>query len=306
MLLFLCFLFLAACSNKEAEETDQPEEITDDTLTSVVATNVEKLMEQDFDGYMATIHPDSPVYATTSETIEELFNYTLDIDLSNVTVKEKSQDEAVVSYVQQTIKLEGPDFEKNETIGEHLLRPDAGEWKIYSSEVIEVNAIDSETKEPRAEAAEMEGDYAAVLSNLELPLDNEDWILASYNEEEGEAVAEYIHPDENLGNYSKIVTVDYYEDGNEQSGLENFLHVFELNLSEIATGTLEFERLNEIETENEVFYHFSLTEDSTQDNQEEIGRIFVQDNDIFTIRYTVIDGEIEENEEILNTLREIQ
>ncbi|MBN6205185.1 hypothetical protein JYK21_01870 [Ralstonia pickettii] len=304
LLLLFCFLFLAACSKDDAEETEQTEDVTDETLTSVVKANVTKLMEKDFDGYMATIHTDSPVYETTKETIDELFNYTLDVDLSDLAVKEKSEDEALVSYTQRTVRVEGPDFQDNETIGEHLLKQDAGEWKIYSSEVIEVNAIDREEEQPKAEAVEMAGSYATNFSALENPFDTEDWALVSYNEGEGEATAEYIHPDENLGNYSEIVTLDYYENGNELSGLANFISVFELNLIEMTTGTLEFERLSE--TETEVLYQFTLADDSTQENQEEIGRIFVKENDIYTVRYTTIDGAIQDVDVILETLRAVQ
>lgn len=304
LLLSFCFLFLAACAKDDAEETGQMEEVTDEILTSVVKANVTKLMEKDLDGYMATIHTDSPVYETTKETIDELFNYTLDIELSDLAVEEKSQDEAVVSYTQRTVKVEGPDFQDNETIGEHLLRQDAGEWKIYSSEVIEVNAIDREEEQPKAEAVEMAGNYVANFSALENPFDNEDWVLVSYNEGEGEAAVEYIHPDKNLGNYSEIVTLDYYENGNELSGLANFISVFELNLNEMTTGTLEFERLSE--TETEVLYQFTLTDDSTQENQEEIGRIFVKENDIYIVRYTTVDGATQDIEGILETLRAVQ
>ena len=83
LLISFVLLLLAACSNDEempeAEVEEEELEITDEALIAVVETNIEQLMAKDFDGYMATIHSDSPVYDATSETVDELFNYTLAI-----------------------------------------------------------------------------------------------------------------------------------------------------------------------------------------------------------------------------------
>lgn len=311
LLISFVLLLLAACSNDEempeAEVEEEELEISDEALIAVVETNIEQLMAKDFDGYMATIHSDSPVYDATSETVDELFNYTLAIELSHVQVKEKSAEKAVVAYAQRTIKEEGPAFQNNETIGEHVLKPEEdGTWKIYQSEVSEINPIEevAEEEEPIAEEVPLEGDYAEPLAEIDHPFDNEDWVLVTYDEGDGEARLEYISPNENLGNYTEIFTIEFYEDGNELSGINNFIDVFEANLKEITTGELSTNR--EFATESEVIYTFSLTDDEEQADQEEVGRVFVKDNDIYVARYTVIDDTIENQVEIIDLLNEIE
>lgn len=311
LLISFVLLLLAACSNDEempeAEVEEEELEISDEALIAVVETNIEQLMAKDFDGYMATIHSDSPVYDATSETVDELFNYTLAIELSHVQVKEKSAEKAVVAYAQRTIKEEGPAFQNNETIGEHVLKPEEdGTWKIYQSEVSEINPIEevAEEEEPIAEEVPLEGDYAEPLAEIDHPFDNEDWVLVTYDEGDGEARLEYISPNENLGNYTEIFTIEFYEDGNELSGINNFIDVFEANLKEITTGELSTNR--EFATESEVIYTFSLTDDEEQADQEEVGRVFVKDNDIYVARYTVIDDTIENQEEVIDLLNEVE
>src|SRR5699024_6037422 len=112
-------------------------------------------MEKDYEGYMDTIHTDSPSYDTTSEMVKDLFTYDLAIELSDLHVKEKSAEEARVGYTQQTVDINGTDFEDNETVGEHILRLDDEEWKVFHSEVIEMNVLERE--EPQAEEVALEG-----------------------------------------------------------------------------------------------------------------------------------------------------
>ena len=308
LLVMLFSLLLTACSDDEVDtgeaETDRLEEVTDEDLISVIETNVEKLKAKDFDGYMATIHSDSPVYDVTSDTISELIDFTLDIELGNLRVEEKSDEEAAVLYTQRTVKVEGPEFQSNETVGKHLLRPENGDWKIYNSEVIEVTVLEDETNEQGAVADEMEGEYADMLSSLENPFDTDDWVLASYTEGDGEATAKYLNPEENLGNYSKMATLEYFKNGNELSGLKNFISILKESLNEVTTGKLIFTQLEE--TETEVLYEFSLTGDSTEMDQQELARVFVQDNDLYLVRYTVMEETIDNDEEIIEILKEVQ
>ncbi|MCF3943168.1 hypothetical protein [Oceanobacillus alkalisoli] len=300
LVIFSC-LFLAACSDdSENEETaEQNVEATEDVFYSVLESNVKALMEKDLDGYMETIHPYSPAYDSTEETIQEFFEFSLDIELNDLEVKEQSDDRAVVAYAQRTVDKDGSEFENNETIGEHVLQLDDGKWKIYESEIIEVNPLPAER-----EAIEITGDYANEITSLPTPFEEEEWLLASYEEGEGETTAEYIPVDENLGNYSAIITYDYYENGNEISGLANFISVLELSLEDMTTGEFEFERFGA--TESEVMYQFRVDGDATEPNQEEIGRIFVKENDLYVVRYTVMEESIEDVDEIIEMLQEIQ
>lgn len=305
ILVMACLIF-TACSNEERdrEEEEAASAVVplDEELFEVVETNVAMLMEGDAPGYMATIHPDSPVYETTGETIEELFDYSLEIELSELGVEEKSTDEAVVRYMQRTIETGDGGFENNETSGEHVLRKDGDDWKIYQSEVLAVEPLPEE--EETIQEAEMSGEYADRMGAFAIPLEEEDWYLALYEEGSGEATAEYIPRSENLGNYSEIFALDFYENGQELSSLGNFVSVLELSLEEMVTGELEFSRLSE--TESEVIYHFTVSEDASEPNQEEVGRIFLSGEDMFVARYTVMEETIEDTEEIVSFLREVE
>jgi hypothetical protein len=307
LLLLFAGILLTACSGEEEALKEEIEQIdaSDDELIAVIETNIAKLMDKDLEGYMDTIHPDSPVFETTEETIQDLFAYDIHIELVEIEVVEKSAEEAILTYTQRSID-DGKDstFENNETVGEHILRPDDDGWKIYQSEVMSVEALEQEEDEP-AEVAEIEGEYSEVITNLETPFPEDDWYLISYEEGEGEARAEYIPVDENAGNYEEMVAYDYYENGNEISSLENFVSVFQLNLEETVTGDLEFNRF--LATESEVFYQFSLRDDATEANQDEIGRIFLREDDLFVVSYTLMEEELDEEarEEIIELLGEI-
>lgn len=301
---FICiFLVLTACSNsnKSVEEEPKEAEISDEAFISVVETNVLMLMEEDLEGYMETIHSDSPVYESTEEMITELFNYSLTIELSDVEVIEKSEEEVVVNYIQRTVDEEDSDFENNETLGEHTLRLDGGDWKIYQSEVLAVELLPTEEKD--IEDVEMDGQYGEQIASLAMPFLESDFKLASYEEKEGEARAEFIPVDETIGDYDELIAYDFYENGNELSNLANFIRVMELSLEEMVTGDLEFVRL--LETESEVIYKFSVHEDEKEPNQEEIGRIFISGDDLFIVRYTSVEDEIENEEEIIELLGDI-
>lgn len=298
--LLLFFLILTACSNDdETQEGMTGNEVTDEELIAVVEENVKKLMEKDAEGYMATIHSESPVYNLTSDAITKLFDSDLEIELLELEVAEKLENEATILYKQRTT-VDNASFQDNETNGKHVLRLENGDWKIYHSEQLDIKVIEPE--EPRAEAVEMEGIYADKLSAMNLP--DEEWVLADYTERNGEATAEYIPKDKNLGNYDEMITIDYYENGNVLSGLTNFVNIFETSMNNMTSGEFEFTRL--AVNEAEVFYHFSVNEDSNQDDQEEIGRIFVRDNDIYLLRYTAIEQEIADAEKWMETLSEME
>lgn len=300
----LTCLLVAGCTDEGANKEEVEAEVSDEAILAVVEMNVEKLMAKDLDGYMETIHSESPVYETTEETITELFNYTLDIELQNLEIKEQTDKEVIVAYTQRTVETEAGDFQNNETTGEHTLRLDDGQWKIYNSEVIAVNPLPQEEQEMEQETVEMAGEYAAKLESVAKPFDEEEWILSSYKEAEGAATAVYLPEGENLGNYSQIITYDFYEDGNIHSDLAHFIDVFEQSLNDMATVDVEFQRFNA--TETEVSYQFALNGDPTEPDQEEIGRVFILDDDMYVVRYTKMDSSIENRDEVVDMLREIQ
>lgn len=285
----------------EEEESAIPE---DEDLFSVLETNVQTLVDQNVEGHMETIHSESPAYEGTEENLNMLADYTLDMQLSDLEVEEKTEEEARVAYTQVSMKLEGPAYQNNQTKGVHILKPEDGVWKIFNTEIAETVALDENGEVMEADAqgsAVMEGQYADLLLELEMPFDSDKWVLGNYQEAEGEAIAEFLVNGEDFETYSELLTLHYYENGNEAVGTINFIDTMEANLGEIITGNLEFNRI--AESEQEGIYEFIVTEDETQLDQEEVARVFVKDNDLYVIRYTTMEQSIEDKEGWLEKLK---
>lgn len=295
-----------ADANEEDEAEGSEEENAvpeDEELFAVLEVNLEALTENDLDAYMATIHSESPLYDTTRTTIDQLSVYTLDMELFDLVVEEKSEEEATISYKQTTMKVDGPDFMNNETHGVHVLRPDDGTWKIYSSEEpTEVIPLDEngEVIEEPADDLAAEGVYIDAITSLEIPFDEGMWELESYEEADGEALAEFLLVDEDLTNFTELFSIHYYPDGDELLGAEGFTEMMEMNLTEMTTGNLEFN------SAEEGFFEFSLTEDDIQLDQDEVARVFSKDNDLYVIRYTTFEKTIEDKDEWVDKLKSIQ
>lgn len=305
----LSSLIISACSdqneNNEEVEKDteiQQTEVDDEVLFSVIRSNLDKMLNHDLDGYMETIHSKSPAYEKTKEQLSEWINNEVEIEQLELEVQDKNEDRAVVSFLQRLTKSN--ETERMNIKGEHTLMLEDGEWKIYETEILSKEIVEGEIDSFKQEEVEMTGVYSEKLSSLAMPFDSDDWILVTYEESDGIATAEYILSEENLENYSKIITYDYYEDGNEWSSLSNFIDVLELSVEEMITGKVDFTRL--FATESEVVYRYRVDNDPVHSNQEEIGRIFTSDDDLYVIRYTVMEDVIESTEEIMTLLQKIQ
>lgn len=86
--------------------------------------------------YMATVHPQSPLYAQTQETLLTVFDrYDLRYEISGLEVLSMSATEARVSYVLRTTRISGPDFQDNEVSGVMIMRLDGSVWKIYDQTI---------------------------------------------------------------------------------------------------------------------------------------------------------------------------
>ncbi|MEK6452865.1 hypothetical protein [Caldifermentibacillus hisashii] len=87
---------------------------TDEELIAVLDKNLETMQAGDIEGYMKTIHDESPSYESTKQLMEQLASqYTFDIEISDVEVVEKSADEAKVAFTQRTMKVKGPEYKNN-------------------------------------------------------------------------------------------------------------------------------------------------------------------------------------------------
>lgn len=328
IIILLISIFLAACNSEDkgteeakdaeaAEETNEAEagkdeEVEasvpeDEELFAILEENMKAMQDKDLDAYMETIHSESPAYDTTRQTIEQMDVYTLEMELSDLEVVNKTEEEASVAYKQKTVKVDGPEFMNNEVTGVQVLRPENGTWKIYNTEKpTEVIELD-ENGEPIEAAAggevAMEGVYVETISSLDVPFEG-DWEIANYQEFEGEALLEFLLPGEDYTNYTELLSFHYYENGVELLGTEELLNVMETNLAETTTGTLEFST-SDVSAE-EGFYELSLTGDDVQPDQEEIARTFVKGNDLFLVRYTTVDKTIEDRDLWKENLSSIQ
>ena len=320
----LLSIFLAACGDdagtEEADGAEETEDIEegenegeeagipeDEELFEVLETNVATMGDEDMTAHMETLHSESPGYAETEQVIEDMAAYTLDVELFDMEVEEKSEEEARVFYKQTSIKLDGPTYENNEVTGVHVMRPEDGEWKIFTTEFMDYVALD-ENGEPLEDGAEaeavLEGEYADAVSSLDMPFDEDEWVLAHYGEDMGEAIAEFLVPGESAEDYSELLTIHYYPGGKDEIGIAQFIDVMETNLSGMVEGDFEFNRFDE--TDEEGLYEFTLANDPTQPDQEELARVFVKDEDLFTVRYTLIEDTLEDREGWIETLSDVQ
>lgn len=301
----------AETDTEEAEETDEAEEEAsaipeDEELFAVLERNIATM--DDLPAHMETIHSESPGYAETEQIIEDLSEYELDIDITEMEVEDKSEEEARVFYKQTNVSSGGPVYENNEITGVHILRPEDGTWKIYDSEISDYVALDENgipIEEGAIEEAVLEGEYADAVAGLEMPFIENEWVLIHYAEEMGEAIAEYIVAgEENAEDFSELLTVHYFPEGKDDIGVAQFIDVMEMNLTDMLEGDFEFNRFDE--TEEEGLFEFTVENDPVQFDQEELARVFVKNNDLFAVRYTLIEDTVEDRDAWIDTLSNIQ
>lgn len=130
-LIFISITFLACSSG---EEYDTPE--------SLIEANARYMNEENFDKVMNTIHKDSPSYPASEIMIKQLFErYDLNYKIVSMKVLEDNNSEAKIEFVQITKKLNGPEFKNNKATGIHRLKKDGDSWKIYSTEMTDIQLI---------------------------------------------------------------------------------------------------------------------------------------------------------------------
>lgn len=112
------------------------------TPESVIEANAKYMNEEKFDEAMNTIHKDSPAYPATESMLKQLFErYDLNYKVVIIKVTEEANVEAKIEFVQITSKLSGPEFKNNKATGIHTLKKDGDSWKIYSTEMTDVQFL---------------------------------------------------------------------------------------------------------------------------------------------------------------------
>jgi hypothetical protein len=105
-------------------------------IRSVLQENARTLEQENLDGYMDTIHPESPLYDSTEDRTRQLFQqYDINVEMTieSITV----DGETAEAQVAQTTELssESSGTQSNRRQLTHELRTYQGEWRIYNSRV---------------------------------------------------------------------------------------------------------------------------------------------------------------------------
>jgi PBP1b-binding outer membrane lipoprotein LpoB len=134
-LMLLIILVVFACSSKKEYKTPE----------SLINANAEYMNEEDLEGVMTTVHPKSPNYAATEAMAKQIFDrYDLNYKIENIKVLEENDKEAKVEFTQVTTKIKGKDFKNNKATGIHTLKKDGDSWKVYSTEMVNVEFLDKD------------------------------------------------------------------------------------------------------------------------------------------------------------------
>lgn len=291
ILFLVAAIFISACSKETGNQKDKPKEInkvpTDEILFKVVEDNLKALENENVEAYMATIHPESPEYENSEQLVKGIIStYKLKYELSDMKVIEKSEKEAKVYYVQKSIKVEGPIFQNNEVRGYHILKPDKDKWKIYRSIIRETKFLD-EDGNPIDESSlnQPEGKYKDYINQLEFTIDDREWKLDHYDEGGDQALAEFTLKDESVENWSELWSIHFFENGAVTIGVDPWIEHINKSLDQV-TQNMTFHRLDA--NEQEGIYEFIVVDDPIEDDQHEVARVFVHENHLYVVRYTIL------------------
>lgn len=131
-ILTISLLTLFACSSGEDYFTPE----------SVIEANAKYMNEEKFDEAMNTIHKDSPSYPASEIMIKQLFDrYDLNYKVVSMKVIEDNNTEAKIEFVQITTKINGPEFKDNQVTGIHTLKKEGDSWKIFSTQMTDVQPL---------------------------------------------------------------------------------------------------------------------------------------------------------------------
>ena len=135
ILILILILVVLACSSKKEYETPE----------SLIEANTTYMNAEDLEGVMTTVHPKSPSYDGTEAMAKQIFErYDLNFKIENIKVLEQNDNEAKVQFTQLTTKIKGVDFKNNKATGIHTLRKDGDSWKVYSTEMVNVEFLDKD------------------------------------------------------------------------------------------------------------------------------------------------------------------
>jgi len=111
-------------------------------VKQVLKDQIEYLQNEDVEGVMSTMHPESPQYSQTRAVVEQVFEvYDLDYELDSVEVMELEGNQAKLRAVQVTRKVNGPEFTDTRVTAIHTIRKTGNGWKLYESQTESTEAL---------------------------------------------------------------------------------------------------------------------------------------------------------------------
>lgn len=140
--LALLLLLLTSSCNGGGDPVVTDEDRTQ--IVNVIKWNLYYAQTEDLAGYMRTIHEESPGRADTQSAMQKIFNeLNLTYQLVFYEIISITPDSADIRVTQDTRKVSGDlPFRDNRLTAVHTLRKtDEGKWKIYYSEVEDVQYL---------------------------------------------------------------------------------------------------------------------------------------------------------------------
>lgn len=130
----LAVVMTAGCPGKNAEK--EALEVEKVAIKAVLYNSVKSLQQESLEGYLDTVHPESPGYAKMKTVCPEIFKmYDLEHELVDVKVLDITGNEARVQTMQVARRLAGPEnFRNNRSTSIHTLKKYQGQWKVYETE----------------------------------------------------------------------------------------------------------------------------------------------------------------------------
>ncbi len=135
----ICLTMLAAVLPATALDMSQ------NAVVQVLYDNINALNNEDIEGAMRTISPESGAYDDTKEITLQLFqDYDIRYTLESYKVLSITAEKALVEIVQVTVNNNDMPFDDNRMHATHELRPYQGQWKIYGTTIQNIDYLDGD------------------------------------------------------------------------------------------------------------------------------------------------------------------
>ena len=143
-ILIVMNMFTFVPSNIKTTESE-PDYSIESEIIEVLEDNIQALENENIDEYMSKVytHAEQTTFAETKKMLSDIFvNFDLAYELRDFEFLSISEQEVKVRVTQITTLVKGENFQDNESIFIHTLKPQKEEWKFFNSEVESINDLD--------------------------------------------------------------------------------------------------------------------------------------------------------------------